>query len=359
MLSPRLYVGGVRQELANLQTELQLRAKEGSRITYEDFCEVRDSMPPKMAPFFKPSVFVKLSPDNLDRIGIEGFTDYVRKKVVLLQTRIQLALQDAEGTGSLTETGLENFVYNLIKELPPLRGLQESFYPFYVFHAVRKFMFFLPSKNGSISIKNIIASKVLAELLELKNENWTEAHNRRNWFSGAKALSVYSTYLELDSDHNGMLGKAELAAYGTGSLTTVVIDRLFQEFNTFDGEMDYKTFLDFILAMEYKKSHQSIAYFFKVLDLHHCGYLTRFNINYFFREIVKKLHSEPIAVGDVCDEIFDMVRPAHPAHITLKDLQRGGVGHTVAHMLTDVNGFWMYDNRESLMHEEDDPGADP
>lgn len=89
---------------------------------------------------------------------------------------------------------------------------------------------------GSISIKNIIASKVLAELLELKNENWTEAHNRRNWFSGAKALSVYSTvcisaqlyvewaltrhvqYLELDSDHNGMLGKAELAAYGELSL---------------------------------------------------------------------------------------------------------------------------------------------
>ena len=60
ILSPRLYVGGVRQELANLQTELQLRAKGGSRITYEDFCEVRDSMPPKMAPFFKPSVFVKV-----------------------------------------------------------------------------------------------------------------------------------------------------------------------------------------------------------------------------------------------------------------------------------------------------------
>ena len=40
-------------------------------------------------------------------------------------------------------------MYNLIPELPPLRGLQESFYPFYVFHAVRKFMFFVPSKNGA------------------------------------------------------------------------------------------------------------------------------------------------------------------------------------------------------------------
>ena len=58
------------------------------------------------------------------------------------------------------------------------------------------------------------------------------------------------------------------------------------------------------------------------------------------------------------DEIFDMIKPAHPAHIKLKDLIRAGVGHTVAHMLTDVNGFWTYDNRESLMHEDDDPGDD-
>lgn len=44
-----------------------------------------------------------------------------------------------------------------------------------------------------------------------------------------------------------------------GTLTKVVVDRLFEEFNTYSGEMDYKTFLDFILAMEYKKSQQSVA----------------------------------------------------------------------------------------------------
>lgn len=48
------------------------------------------------------------------------------------------------------------------------------------------------------------------------------------------------------------------------------------------------------------------------------------------------------------DEIFDMVKPGHPAYITLADLKRSGVGHTVVSILTDVNGFWAYEHRENM-----------
>lgn len=80
-----------------------------------------------------------------------------------------------------------------------------------------------------------------------------------NWFSAPSALRVYGQYLNLDKDHNGMLSKEELARYiaevlksfgftkelishycfryGTGTLTPVFIDRVFQEFLTYDGEM--------------------------------------------------------------------------------------------------------------------------
>jgi serine/threonine-protein phosphatase 2A regulatory subunit B'' len=51
-----------------------------------------------------------------------------------------------------------------------------------------------------------------------------------------------------------MLKKHELANYLKG-LTKIFIDRIFEEYQTFEGEMDYKTFLDFVLAMENKKSH--------------------------------------------------------------------------------------------------------
>ena len=42
-------------------------------------------------------------------------------------------------------------------------------------------------------------------------------------------------------------------------------------------------------------------YFFRVLDISHKGFLTRFNINFFFREIMARMpNQEPVAVADVC-----------------------------------------------------------
>ena len=49
-----------------------------------------------------------------------------------------------------------------------------------------------------------------------------------------------------------------------------------------------------------------------------------------------------------------MVEPADPDKITLKDLKESGTGHVVIGILTDINAFWAYDNRESQPVEEDD-----
>lgn len=72
-------------------------------------------------------------------------------------------------------------------------------------------------------------------------------------FSRQFALKVYDRYLKLDTDHNGLLKKTELMKYSWG-LTNVFFDRVYEEFQTFEGEIDYKTFLDFVLAMENKKT---------------------------------------------------------------------------------------------------------
>ncbi|MEQ2164341.1 hypothetical protein GOODEAATRI_005674 [Goodea atripinnis] len=142
---------------------------------------------------------------------------------------------------------LENYILELIPTLPQLDGLEKSFYSFYVCTAVRKFFFFLdPLRTGQ--------------------------------------------YLNLDKDHNGMLSKEELSRYGTATLTSVFLDRVFQECLTYDGEMD---------------------------------------------------------------EIFDMVKPKDPYKITLQDLVNSCQGDTVVSILIDLNGFWTYENREMLVANDD------
>lgn len=46
---------------------------------------------------------------------------------------------------------------------------------------------------------------------------------------------------------------------------------------------DYKTYLDFVLAMENRREPQALRYLFRILDVQHRGYLNVFSLNYFFR----------------------------------------------------------------------------
>ena len=51
----------------------------------------------------------------------------------------------------------------------------------------------------------------------------------RNWFSPRATLSLYKSFLELDSDKDGRLSAHEFAAYGGGGLTPLFIARVFEE----------------------------------------------------------------------------------------------------------------------------------
>ena len=121
--------------------------------------------------------------------------------------------------------------------------------------------------------------------------------------------------------------------------------------------MDYKTYLDFVLALENRKEPQSLTYFFRILDVKHQGFLNTFCLNYFFRDILiqmEKLNQDPVKFEDVKDEIFDMVRPLDPLRIKLDDLIRSGNGDTVVSILIDLNGFWTYENREVLVNDNNE-----
>ena len=120
------------------------------------------------------------------------------------QTRVQLSYYDTFGLGYLREKDVENYIFELIPTLPRLGQLQEEFYPFYVFTAVRKFFFFLDQqRTGKISIRDILQSPILLELFELRTPELPEqdaalknfAVGETNWFSVESSLRVYGLYL--------------------------------------------------------------------------------------------------------------------------------------------------------------------
>jgi len=331
-----------------------VRGEDLVLLNYAEFKTVKESAGDKCRGYFTAKIFAKLQHgDPHGRISVMAFFNYVMRKVWLHQTRIGLSLYDVTGQGYLREQDMENYIAELIETLPQLDGLDKSFHSFYVCTAVRKFFFFLdPLRTAKIKISDILACSFLDELLELRDQDLAKDLQEANWFSAPSALRVYGQYLNLDKDHNGMLSKAELLAYGTGTLTPAFVDRVFQECLTYGGEMDYKTYLDFVLALENKREPQALSYFFRILDVKQEGSLNMFALNYFFRDIIRqmeRLNQDPVRFEDVKDEIFDMVRPRDPLRISLNDLITSGQGETVVSILTDLNGFWTYENRENLV----------
>ena len=227
-------------------------------------------------------------------------------------------------------------------------------------NALGKFL----SKTCLLLVENItsyinIYLAILAELYELRQERWNIEDALQNWFSVQSSLRVYEIYLQLDLDHNGMLKKSELARYSSG-LTDIFIDRIFEEYQTFEGEMDYKTFLDFVLAIENKKTPQSLSYFWKILDVFNKGAIDTFVINMFFRylnfkirigrSVIQELESRQkygFRVDDLKDEIWDMAKPELQYCITLSDLERCGRGDIIVSILIDAKACYDYDKRES------------
>ena len=62
---------------------------------------------------------------------------------------------------------------------------------------------------------------------------------------------------------------------------SLIVIRILYIFDS--GFQDYKTYLDFVLALENRREPQSLRYLFRILDVKHVGYLNVFSLNFFFR----------------------------------------------------------------------------
>jgi serine/threonine-protein phosphatase 2A regulatory subunit B'' len=171
----------------------------------------------------------------------------------------------ASELGFIREPELEHFLTELLPKIPHLRDIHDSFVPFYVFAASRRFFFFLDSRRRrEVSIRKLGTSTCMEELLFLQRLSQYQGEDAsemgiadqlsRNWFWPANAQSQYRTYLNLDSDRNGTITKEDLLEYqGEGGglqLTRLTVDRIFEENLTYliDGrpEMDFKVLCTYV-----------------------------------------------------------------------------------------------------------------
>ncbi|KAF5941729.1 hypothetical protein HYC85_019371 [Camellia sinensis] len=297
--------------------------------------------------FLKKQSDLLLNADDLDAMWVCFKENCViddatgAEKVSLTQARIDMSELDEDSDGFLQPHEMEAYIRGLIPNLAQLRDMPAAFFQMYCRIAAHKFFFFCdPHRREKGCIKKILLSNYLQELMELHQESEeevTDIEQAENWFSltSAQRICAYSNqfssadmFLALDKDMNGTLSKQELREYVDGTLTDIFIERAFDEHvrhgKTGGGnarEMDFESFLDFVLALENKDTPEGLTYLFQCLDLRGRGYLTTADIHTLFRDVHQKWiegGNYELCIEDVRD--WDMVKPSDPLRITLADL---------------------------------------
>lgn len=161
-----------------------------------------------------------------------------------------------------------------------------------------------------------------------------------------------------------MLSLEEAQAFrGINSRTDVCLSdtawqRIFEELITYEPfELDYKGFVYVVLAVSNIRSPSAARFFWRVLDYDRSGRLTAVKIRFFYNAIAKALREsyEVPSMELIVTEVFDMLRiPDSQAGASFEDFVKSKQGHVVISLLLDVNGFWRYDNRDSLANEQEE-----
>ena len=323
------------------------------RINYKDF-KIVAGKNPIFSEYFRPSVFLQFDKDKYGRIELLSFFHYVFRKINCEENKINLSISDFCCEGFLIDKDLENYIKKVIVNFPFYAEISEEIKEYYILVAQRKFFFFLdPKRIGKIFINDIITSNILPELLDLEKAT-SKKEMEYNWFSLYNFSRIYRKYVLLDKDKNGLLSKKELIKYSPG-LTSIFIDRIFEEYQKYDNAIDFKQFIDFVLAMENKKEPASIQYIWRALDVYHNNKIDTFVINMFFKGVIKKLlnrNKGEYRIDDIKDEIWDMIGPKNPNYITLEDVLNSKYSDTVIALLIDAKAFYQHDQKEMPYIEE-------
>ena len=343
----------LQQLWASLKENISPPKDSTERINYKDFKKVAEKNP-IFSEYFKPSVFLQFDKDKYGRIELLSFFHYVFRKNTCEENKIHLSLSDFCCEGFLVDKDLENYIKKVIVNFPFYAEISEEIKEYYILVAQRKFFFFLdPKRIGKIFINDIITSNILPELLDLEKAT-SKKEMEYNWFSLYNFSRIYRKYVLLDKDKNGLLSKKELIKYSPG-LTSIFIDRIFEEYQKYDNAIDFKQFIDFVLAMENKKEPASIQYIWRALDVYHNNKIDTFVINMFFKGVIKKLlnrNKGEYRIDDIKDEIWDMIGPKNPNYITLEDILNSKYCDTVIALLIDAKAFYQHDQKEMPYIEE-------
>jgi serine/threonine-protein phosphatase 2A regulatory subunit B'' len=275
----------------------------------------------------------------------------------------------APGADHLAPADLRPLLAGVLAAHPGLAFLKDSpeFQERYAETVVHRIFFALDRAGaGRVSARAARRGGLLAALAALEGEE--DVNRCARFFSYEHFYVIYCKFWDLDADHDFLLARDDLLRYANHALTYRVADRIFAQAarpfaSGVPGRMGYEDFVWFILAEEDKAADAALGYWFRACDLDGDGALAPDELLWFYEEQLGRmecLSQETVAFEDVLVQMQDMLGPADPRAITLRDLRRRrGLAGTLFNVLFNLNKFLAFETRDpfTARQEREDAAA--
>ncbi|KAG1668806.1 hypothetical protein FOA52_004900 [Chlamydomonas sp. UWO 241] len=262
-----------------------------------------------------------------------------------------------DGQEYLTYADFQPVMDNVLAHHPGLEFLKETseFQKKYSETVVYRIFYTLNrSGSGRLTLREIRRSDLMEALELLDSEE--DINKILKYFSYEHFYVIYCKFWELDSDHDFLVDRNDLAHYSQGALSYQIIDRIFEEaprkFSASEeGKMGYEDFVWFILSEEDKTSDTALEYWFRCVDLDHDGVIRPREMWFFYEEQLRRMDTLPSAetvlFEDLVCQLHDMVQPSQEGAYTLRDFKRmSSTAGALFNALFNLHKFLAFENRD-------------
>lgn len=295
------------------------------------------------------------------RTSVEIFYLFLSVKKNLLSSELRLMALDSNCDGRLSEDEVERYIQEQVVPWAKDSGITEEMVPFYCC-VVSRFVFWHLDKSNrsSVSIDALLTSDALQKLSLLEYE----APSSSEMFAGVyETRALYDKFLTLDTRSRGTLQADDLKRYkkglvslqndglppDTSPLSSLFVDRYFETtILMVDNEMDFRKFVDFVIAVEMLPQCSRPLFFWNILNIEDTGMLTPMVVNSFFRETHSKVEAVVSTISSkdvVIPELFDMIAPVQPMCITRDEFLAAPQAGLFTSIIIDSLAFWEHEYR--------------
>ncbi|KAJ8031254.1 Serine/threonine-protein phosphatase 2A regulatory subunit B'' subunit alpha [Holothuria leucospilota] len=261
------------------------------------------------------------------------------------------------------------FVQDVVNCHPGLTFLQDApeFHSRYI-HTVIARIFYCVNRSwsGKITLPELKKSNLISVIALLEEEE--DINQITEYFSYEHFYVIYCKFWEIDTDHDLLISKEDLARHQDQAISPKIIDRIFSPGTVLspksvaDGLMSYTEFVFFLLSEEDKKTPMSIEYWFRCMDIDGDGYISMYEMEYFYEEQLIRMENmgiETLPFEDCLCQMLDLVKPSCGDKISLCDLKSCKLAYIFYDTFINLDKFLEHEQRDPFASTRDPNSEEP